>query len=187
MLALFAARPYIPPLEALQEEDGLKSCLTNTCLQDSNEREGSVSLFWDLPDVLPSSSTPVPTSTTHKIDSTRWKQHVFSQICQITGETFEAAARSMSIHFQPLPNAFELFGLDFMIGVENETGQLRTWLLEVNAFPDFRQTGVELRGVVEGLFEGVVDVAVGSFFGLGAEGGVENGMTEVLDIDLGRR
>jgi tubulin--tyrosine ligase len=180
MLALFAAKPYIPPWEAVRSEDGLKACLTNTCLQDSNDRDGSVGLFWDLPATLPAHS-----------GTTDWKEKTFNDIQKITGEVFEAAARSMSIHFQPLPNSFEIFGLDFMVGIENDGG-LTTYLLEVNAFPDFRQTGDELKELVKGLFEGVVDKAVAPFFRIGKgpnDGGQKSqeGMMEVLDIDLGRR
>lgn len=181
MLALFAAKSYSPPWESSNGDQGesLKAHLTNTCLQDSNEREGSVELFWNLPDTLFNG-----TEGSESSPSTSWKKEVFDQICKITGEVFEAAARSMSIHFQALPNSFEIFGLDFMIGVEKE-GELRTYLLEVNAFPDFRQTGEELKGIVEGLFESVVDVAVGPFFGADSSGGEK--IVKVLDIDLGRR
>ncbi|KAF1978701.1 TTL-domain-containing protein [Bimuria novae-zelandiae CBS 107.79] len=187
MLALFAARAYIPPSEAnLQDnpEEALRAHLTNTCLQETGEREGSVALFWNLPEEIPEqpSFTPALSADPH------WKDTVFAQICAVTSEVFEAAARGMSIHFQPLPNAFELFGLDFMVGVERD-GELRTWLLEVNAFPDFRQTGEECKGMVEGLMDGVVRVAVAPFFGDGkreGESGAE-GLVQVLDMDLGRR
>jgi tubulin--tyrosine ligase len=180
MLALFAAKAYVPPWEAVRSEDGLKACLTNTCLQDSNDRDGSVGLFWDLSDDLPALSTTAD-----------WKNKTFSDIKKITAQVFEAAARSMSIHFQPLPNSFEIFGLDFMVGVQDD-GSLNTYLLEVNAFPDFRQTGDELKGLVEGLFEGVVDVGVAPFFGVEkgrveVEEQEEGGMMEVLNIDLGKR
>jgi tubulin--tyrosine ligase len=185
MLALFAAKPYTPPWSShttSNSEEALKSHLTNTCLQDTNDREGSVGLFWELPD-------EIPTQPDHRLldkDSIfGWKEKIFQQICSITGETFEAAARGMSIHFQPLPNAFEIFGLDFMVSVEGD-GSLRTWLLEVNAFPDFRQTGDDLSGLVGGLFETAVDKAVGPFFGVD-EGGAGEDAVKVLDIDLGRR
>ena len=65
-----------------------------------------------------------------------------------------------------------------------------TWLLEVNAFPDFRQTGDDLRGVVAGLWEGVVRVGVAGLVGLvkvkgdGEQG--DEGMKLVLDLDMGR-
>ena len=180
MLALFAAKPYSPPSSANAAD--LSSHLTNTCLQSTGEREGSVQLFWDLPAHLP--------SLKHC-----WREDVFKQICAITGEVFEAAARSMSVHFQLLPNAFEVFGVDFLVD-----GVGGMWLLEVNAFPDFKQTGGELRGVVRGLFEGVVEVVVKPFFGVGrgegkgegeegieGEGEARMGLVEVLDIDLGRR
>ncbi|KAK5139561.1 hypothetical protein LTR04_003486, partial [Oleoguttula sp. CCFEE 6159] len=104
-------------------------------------------------------------------------------ICSTTGALFEAAARGMMTDFQTLPFAFEVFGLDFLVD-EDYTA----WLLEVNAFPDFKQTGNALSGIIEGLFEDVVDVAVKPFFGLGAQGveGTDR-MTRVLDLDLGRR
>lgn len=192
MLALFAARAYVPPWDQVLQDDrdeAMKAHLTNTCLQDSGDREGSVGLFWSLPESLPSQPdfTGGTAPLSHGSSGPDWKTKVFEQICKITGETFEAAARGMSIHFQPLPNAFEIFGLDFMVGIEAD-GELRTYLLEVNAFPDFRQTGADLKGVVEGLFEGVVDVGVRPHFKLGGEGkqGGEDKMVKVLDINLGR-
>ncbi|KAJ4305496.1 hypothetical protein N0V90_001027 [Kalmusia sp. IMI 367209] len=186
MLALFAAHPYTPPWSSnLQDatDEAMKAHLTNTCLQSTGEREGSVGLFWSLPNALPSQ----PCSPSAAIlQNPHWKDDIFRQICAATGAVFEAAARGMSVHFQPLPNAFEIFGLDFMVGVEAD-GTLRTWLLEVNAFPDFRQTGEECKGVVEGLIEEVVGVAVGGFFGVGGKEDGEEGLIRVLDIDLGRR
>ncbi|KAL6711236.1 hypothetical protein ACN47E_005767 [Coniothyrium glycines] len=193
MLALFAARPYSAPwAQALDSDrdEAMRAHLTNTCLQDTSDREGSVGLFWSLPDELPAQPSP-----TYPIEAASWKQDVFASICSITSATFEAAARGMSTHFQPLPNAFEIFGLDFMVGVEAD-GELRTYLLEVNAFPDFRQTGGELSGVVQALFEGVVDKAVRPFFGIDRGDEDEDGtgggdgkeeMVKVLDLDLGRR
>lgn len=90
------------------------------------------------------------------------------------------------IHFQTLPNAFEVFGLDWLVDARGTV-----WLLEVNAFPDFAQTGKGLSGVVGGVWEGVVGVGVAGFFE-GMDGGVEGeeerwGMKRVLDLDLGRR
>ena len=169
MLALFAAMDYRPPTRG----DPLEIHLTNTCLQ-TGEREGSVHAFWDLPNDIPLASS--------KIDgpNPNWKDEVFSQLCSITGEIFEAAARTMSVHFQPLPNAFEVFAVDFLVDADGTP-----WLLEVNAFPDFKQTGSELKQVVKGLFEGIVDVAVRPFFGLGKVNNED--MVEVLDIDMGRR
>lgn len=173
MLALFAGKPYAPPSSEETEPD-LSAHLTNTCLQ-TGEREGSVHAFWSLPPSLPDLQT----------QTSDWREDVFKQICDATGQVFEAAARSMSIHFQPLPNAFELFGLDFMVDAEGTT-----WLMEVNAFPDFAQTGGELQDLVKGLMEDVVDVAIKPFFGVEEENKHsqgDDGLVQVLDIDLGKR
>jgi hypothetical protein len=169
MLALFAGKPYVAPGSSPGDEDeelDLGGHLTNTCLQNG-AHDGSVQAFWSLP-----SSQPGLPST--------WKESVFEQIRQTTGEIFEAAARGMSIHFQPLPNAFEVFGLDFLVDAQGTP-----WLLEVNAFPDFKQTGEELNEVVEGLWEGVVDVAVAPFFG--GEVQENQNMVSAREVDLGRK
>ena len=170
MLALFAGQPYVAPSDSsASTNENLSAHLTNTCMQ-TGEREGSVHAFWSLPSELQG----LPTD---------WKNTVFSQTCTSTSQIFEAAARSMSIHFQPLPNAFESFGLDFMVDAQGTA-----FLLEVNAFPDFAQTGEELQGLVKDLMGEVVDVAVKPFFGLESEGKNGSGdMIEVLDIDLGKR
>ncbi|KZF19776.1 sure-like protein [Xylona heveae TC161] len=88
-----------------------------------------------------------------------WKSHVFDSICRVTGDLFLASARSMPTHFQPLPNAFELYGLDFLVDAD-----ANAYLLEVNAFPDFAQTGEDLKGVVQGLWDAVVQQVVRPFF-----------------------
>ena len=201
MLALFAGEPYTAPSRTQfsnpeARDHALKAHLSNTCLQDERERDGSVGLFWDLPDEIPSqggsfvshdTSSDTSNATSSPPASKDWKPLIFTQICSTTAETFLSCARGMSTHFQPLPNAFEVFGLDFMVSVEAD-GELRSWLLEVNAFPDFRQTGDELKGLVEGLWGGVVEVGVGSFFDGEREGeGEGSQMVKVLDVDLGRR
>ncbi|KXL45739.1 hypothetical protein M433DRAFT_736 [Acidomyces richmondensis BFW] len=178
VLALFAAEPYHAPSSS---PNNLAPHLTNTCFQQSStgkEREGDriVYSFWDLPPTL---------STLAQGDDIDWRDSIFTQICALTSEVFTAAARGMGPHFQPFANAFEVFGLDFVVGADG-----RVWLLEVNAFPDFAQTGKELKGLVEGVLEGVVERAVRPFFFPDlamwkAEKG--DGMVEVLDLELGRR
>ena len=91
------------------------------------------------------------------------------------------------VHFQPLSNAFEIFGVDFLV---DDT--LNVWLLELNAFPDFKQTGTELQdAVIGGLFDETIRKVVKPFFG-----GVDEGIDEpsdsdrmrlVCDLDLGVR
>lgn len=181
MLALFASKHYVSPTSSSEDSEDpvadLTHHLTNTCFQDKSVPESeTVRRFWNLP------SDPLPNS---KLSPT-WKDDIYEQICSVTGELFTAAARGMMIHFQTVPNAFEVFGVDFLV---DEGGSV--WLLEVNAFPDFGQTGEELRDiVVGGLFGGVVDVAVDEFFGGDGEkknGQGDNGMRLVADLDLGRK
>ncbi|PNY27455.1 tubulin-tyrosine ligase PBY1 [Tolypocladium capitatum] len=165
MLALFAAKPYLAPWA--HSASDIDAFLTNTCLQQpaSSVTTDSVRRFWSL---------PLPAST---LDA------IFAQICAVTGEAFEAAARAMPVHFQTLPNAFEVFGLDFMVDAAGTA-----WLLEVNAFPDFKQTGGDLREIVEGFWRGIVREGVMPFFGVGqghAEG--DGDMVKAKEIDLGRR
>ncbi|KAL6718955.1 hypothetical protein ACLMJK_003190 [Lecanora helva] len=180
MLALFAPLPYCTPQDFHPNTDAevvlqidSRIHLTNTCLQDGS-REGSVVRFWDLQET-PSS---LPES---------WKTLALEQICAATGTLFEAAAREQMIHFQTLENAFEVFGLDWII---DEKGTV--WLLEVNAFPDFKQSGEDLKDVIQGLWNGVVDIAVKGFFcpqSMEYPCSTEetHGMRKVLDVDLGRR
>ena len=174
MLALFAAKPYGRPWETADDDViDLARHLSNTCFQEGGSaNEGSVRRFWTLESEVPGLSSD-------------WKAKVFGQICSITGEVFEAAARGMMIHFQTLPNAFELFGADFLVDVDGNA-----WLLELNAYPDFAQTGEELKEAVVGrLFEETVDVAVKPFFGLAGEANSPGGseyMKLVADLNLGR-
>ncbi|KAI1480872.1 sure-like protein [Daldinia eschscholtzii] len=172
MLALFAGKPYTAPTTNTSTVD-LEAHLTNTCLQRSVD-DGTVRGFWDLP------------------LEQRKKTDVFDQICEVTGEVFEAAARAMQMHFRPLANAFEIFGLDFLVDADGTP-----WLLEVNAFPDFRQTGDDLKGLVQGLWEEVLRRAAvpflgfgdGSEVGAGADGGGEEEkerLVLVRKVDLGR-
>ncbi|KAM3073114.1 hypothetical protein ACMFMG_008834 [Clarireedia jacksonii] len=209
MLALFAGVPYVSP-SAAESESGsidLGPHLTNTCVQqghgssesaeepaeeENNRKQNVVHLL---------SSLPLPAET---IESIR------EQIYGLTGEVFEAAAREMGAHFRPVGSAFEVFGLDFLVGVgggeegkeegegkEKGKGKEKVYLLEVNAFPDFAQTGEELKGVVEGLWRRVVGLVVGDFFGVEKVGGEEgkgkdwkegeDDLVLVRKVDLGRR
>lgn len=184
MLALFAGVPYTSPITSSTTEEveakelDLSAHLTNTCLQtytSPNAAENSVHRFWDLPSLSP---THFPQSKA---------ENIWDQICEVTGDLFEAAARGMMIHFQPMEQAFEVYGLDFLVDADDESGRNTAWLLEVNAFPDFKQTG-ELKGVVGGFWEGVVREAVGGFVGVKKADGVEDEkMRLVREVDLGRR
>ncbi|EDN02229.1 conserved hypothetical protein [Histoplasma mississippiense (nom. inval.)] len=194
MLALFAEEPYLSPWDSSGAGvDDLTRHLTNTCLQTGRSgtaKQNSVRRFWALEDTaVPSLSSSSPPTSGEPNSSINWKESVYQKICAVTGEVFEAAARGMLVHFQTLPNAFEVFGVDFLVDSRG-----KVWLLELNAFPDFRQTGDELKGDVVGkLFEAVVEVAVKPFFGI--EKDIERakaraaqlGLQLVRDLDMGMK
>ena len=196
MLALFASAAYEPPsamYKYTEEEDGEADLLqqlrdihlTNTCVQSASAATSSsvvndgvdshVHLFSDLP--LGKEANAM----------------IVTQIHDTTAELFRAAL-AHPVNFQTLPQSFEVFGFDFLISsnrcsVPENTPELNAWLLEVNAFPDFAQTGASLRDVVvRGLFEEVVAKIVGPHFEVpGAEvASEEPRLVKVLDIDLQR-
>lgn len=199
MLALCAPRTYTPPGSKLDID--LEEHLTNTCLQPNAQKSCSSAAVHVVDSDFLKDSMPFESG-----DDSSSSSPIFEQIKTITAAIFEAAARSQTVHFQTLPNAFEVFGLDFLIDA-----QYKAWLLEINAFPDFAQSGTEEgTEVVEGFWDDVIRIAVGDWVeGLlrrdfTTEGDTLKGMTKdqaqmkegstdkgslkkVLDIDLGRR
>ncbi|KAI9358675.1 tubulin-tyrosine ligase family-domain-containing protein [Pilaira anomala] len=143
MLALFAMKEY----DTSHLDDNLIH-LTNTCIQTEEEEyneEASVKLFWELP------------LDQKDLDS------IFEQMKKILADVFDACTSEMTT-FQCIPNAFELFGIDFMIDDE-----LNVYFLEANAFPDFKQTGGKLQHIIQELFESTTRVAIEPFFTDGKE------------------
>lgn len=145
MLALFALSKYQPPVS--DPDSGqvlLNGHLTNTCLQGEEKDDLSVDRFWNLKGI-----------------SYEGKNYIFNQICDITSELFKAACKNDRINFQPVPNAFEFYGLDFLVQSDNTVN-----LLEVNAYPDFKQTGDDLKDLIHRLLEATTNEAILPFFGL---------------------
>lgn len=182
MLALFASTDYTSPWHSgteLTADIDLAPHLTNTCLQEQDRAApGSTSRpAVRLLSTLDFSHSPASLASIEK------------QILALTAEIFEAAARTQTIHFQTLPNAFEVFGLDFLIDASGTA-----WLLECNAFPDFRQTGPELRSLVQGFWDDVVgqvkrwwDVRRGSVSdGASPTEHDDTDLVLVRELDLGR-
>ncbi|SCU93415.1 LAFA_0F16292g1_1 [Lachancea sp. 'fantastica'] len=134
MLALFAAETFEELTDNYNATDSqqLACHLTNTCLQDSAQvKETTVKELDMLKELSPSDRLKIK-----------------SQIHEITRELFLAAVTTNRINFQPIPNAFETYGLDFLVD-----SFLNVKILEVNAYPDFKQTGTELKGVIDELFD----------------------------------
>ncbi|KAL2150882.1 hypothetical protein VTH82DRAFT_7445 [Thermothelomyces myriococcoides] len=198
MLALFAAKPYRAPGSDGPDPNGpdLDAHLTNTCLQTSTATYNNYGEHTTAPGNHEDGTTSAPSAEADLVHrfgelplDPDQSESIVAQICAITGDLFEAAARAMPIHFQPAPYAFEVFGLDFLPDAGG-----RPWLLEVNAFPDFRQTGPGLSGLVAGFWRGVVRRAVVPFVSPDAAASSalgndddDDGMVLVRDIDLGKR
>ncbi|KAJ1644225.1 tubulin--tyrosine ligase [Coemansia asiatica] len=139
MLALFAPHPYKQSAGDLNDH---RAHLTNTCLQAKHEEfdeSKAVDLFWNLD------------LSQEKLDC------IFDQICKILGDTFAAVA-SESTSFQAWANCIEQFGFDFLVDED-----CNAYMLEANAYPDFKQTGENLKFVVEGFMAASVATAAGSF------------------------
>ena len=100
---------------------------------------------------------------------------------------------------QPLPNAFELYGVDFLIcHREGKTGakdRFTVKLLEINAEPAIEMTGERLQWILEDLFEAISITCVKPFFSLDYPGRDGDGssnsekrefLIKCLDIPLHR-
>ncbi len=198
MLALFASVSYqapgAPSPKVSDSSSGISETpaggidmlphLTNSCLQTSGSDSD--------PKVLPLHLLCGPVLTPSALSS------IQNQICTATCHVFRAAVAQPTT-FQPLPNAFEIFGVDWLV----DPG-MKVHLLEFNAYPDFAQSGEDWKKVVEGLWRGVLGIVLNGdaesgkgFFGdlevgetnRGERKGAaeQRGMTKVLELDMGRR
>ncbi|KAI9012519.1 tubulin-tyrosine ligase family-domain-containing protein [Phycomyces nitens] len=142
MLALFAHKEY----STTDLSDSLVH-LTNTCIQTGEadfDEQSSVRLYWEL-ERLGVSKADLDT--------------MFGKMQLILADVFDACVSEMTT-FQAMPNAFELFGIDFMMDQD-----LGVYFLEANAFPDFKQTGAKLQHVIQELFDATTKTAIEPFFG----------------------
>lgn len=190
ILALFASKSYTPPTSVAAHDDNddnddkdptmldLAAHLTNTCLQSSTEAESSVFLLSDLVGkrIISPNDAAAPEKQQEwegaRLTATQ-VEAATARIGEVVGETFRAGL-GMPNHFSVAENAFEVFGLDFLLSAPEQDQQenssdLGVHLLEVNACPDFKQSGAGLHGVIGSLFEGVLELAVKPFFGLEEE------------------
>ena len=103
----------------------------------------------ELQDRLPSGIIPV----------------LVSQMKALIAALFQAAFSETS--FQPLPNCFELYGIDFVFGYRGDADdalQPQAYLLEVNCGPDLAHVGQRLLPNGIRLYEDVFRVAIDPTF-----------------------
>ncbi|KAK4058085.1 putative tubulin--tyrosine ligase pby1 [Microbotryomycetes sp. JL221] len=192
-LALFAPVAYEAPTETEDGRIDLASHLTNTCLQTSingsSEHTKADLAVSAWPNLVGKAILSGPRKG-DKLNEGDVKS-VEDQVADSVSEVFKAAVGA-GTSFQTLPNAFEIFGCDFLV---DESMQVS--LLEVNACPDFGQTGVELQNVIDHLFKETVDKVVVPFFGsddavagglskLTMDNGGRDGLRQVLDMQVSR-
>jgi len=199
-LALFAAKPYTPPRRSENKDNNddddndapspldLAPHLTNTSLQQECGDE-NVRLLSELVG-----------SRVISIEGKGGEQHfseedvkdITDQVAELLADTFRAAINS-PIHFQALPNAFELFGTDFLVthNPPNSPKKYQVHLLELNAEPAIELTGPRLGWILEELFISIAQVCVNSFFSTKSEGAGTGGDRvegwEVGEVKFGLR
>lgn len=202
MLALFASEAYVPPWHASNATGQQNSTdtadgedpqllqrmrnvhLTNTCVQNAGVNAKS-----KTDNVYLLSQLPLPSEK---------QSSIVLQINALTAEMFSAALAHPT-NFQALPMSFEIFGIDFLVTSGIRTGadaDFQVHVLEVNAFPDFAQTGVDLGNIViQNFFDEIVGSILAKDLGLehyvragdAYEDKEEKHLVKVHDIDLGRR
>lgn len=158
ILALFSSAPYSAPAEEDEIAD-LAKHLTNTSLQ-TDRGEAGVRLLSELVGSQIQSGLSEDRVLTQD-DITK----IVDQASAVLAETFVAALAS-PVHFQALPNAFELFGIDLLVTDDAGTSELGVHLLEVNAEPAIELTGARLTWILEDLFEAIAKECVGPFIGV---------------------
>lgn len=168
MLALFASKPYASPMASSERKDvvnDLTAHLTNTCLQSDTEAESSVFLLSDLVGYRMVTSTNSECGDGKPLYLTKaLVDDAVVSIGNTVGEIFRAGL-AVPNHFSVAANSFEIFGIDFLLAEPNsQDDPLRVHLLEINACPDFKQSGSRLHKTIQNMFEGVLQLAVLPFF-----------------------
>ncbi|TIC03026.1 TTL-domain-containing protein [Wallemia mellicola] len=136
ILALFASQSYKQP----DEDQSLLSHLTNSCLQGSNmDRNTFVKSLEELEGCYTATGEQI---TPQQIEG--W----LDSASKVIGQAVKGAVESGSVHFQPIPNAFEIYGVDLLV---TETNEVK--LLEFNGCPDFGQTGDRLAWIVDNVVD----------------------------------
>ncbi|KAG1716569.1 hypothetical protein ID866_621 [Astraeus odoratus] len=160
VLALFSCEPYSPPRRS---DPGfplsLVPHLTNTSLQTQREEKG-VRLLDELKGRHILSGNEGKLVLT-ELDIT----DIQEQMAHILAEAFRAATEQ-PIHFQPLPNAFELYGVDFLVSHEPDKlscCQFQVNILEINAEPAIELTGARLTWILKDLFKAIEAICVEPF------------------------
>ncbi|GAA6058550.1 hypothetical protein JCM10212_006989 [Sporobolomyces blumeae] len=176
-LALFAPVPYARPVEAAAEADfDLSAHLTNTCLQTSVLGDSTPQVSVGCLQTMADKTILSGGAKGEALGEERIRT-IEQRVRETVAEVFKAALGAGS-SFQVLPNAFEIFGVDFLVSSDFQVS-----LLEVNACPDFGQTGSDLQAIISSLFAETIKVAVDPFFGSASAGTINGEASKEEDED----
>lgn len=179
ILALFSSAPYtsLSAREGVDQEADidLRPHLTNTSLQ-TEFGESNVRLLDELENFHIISGGENVKFTSSDIKALQ------TDVAEVLGDVFKAALQNpvhfqvlvLEYHFhfpnddvfQALPNAFELYGVDFVVSHEpsNANKKFHVKILEINAEPAIELTGPRLTWVLKSLFKTIAQVCVEPFF-----------------------
>ena len=146
-LVLCALEQYRP-----EDTENNYAHITNTFQQQSHPNfveSECVLLLDDIDEILTEQGI---------LDAADKKAKILKDMGHIVAEAFDAYKGEFSV-FQPLPNCFEIYGVDFMVDED-----FNVWLLEFNPGPDFKQTGDRLHFVIRDLMADSLCVVTNEFF-----------------------
>ncbi|KAE8234942.1 hypothetical protein CF326_g8 [Tilletia indica] len=198
--------------------DDLRRHLTNTCLQSEGPKDGTskvseenVFLFSELQGMpfvrsQGQSTANIPSETIASdslpVLSNAHLTQIKEAAVDVLATTFTACATTGTIHWQMWPNAFEIFGIDLLVESTGPSSsdtdkdaakdEFKVLLLEINAQPDFAQSGSRLEPTIEHLFGRTFELAVQPFFDKSDSvppstvGQSDSGMTLCLDLQLSK-
>ncbi|KAG9053677.1 hypothetical protein FS842_007479, partial [Serendipita sp. 407] len=128
----------------------LSAHLTNTALQAQHGEE-NVRLLQELV------GSRLFSASSQNVETARLTQgdvdFIIDEVAASLGEVFRACLTS-PVHFQTLPNTFELFGVDLLVTYNPAINDrpFQVHLLELNAEPAIHLTGPRLEWILEELF-----------------------------------
>ncbi|KIY72743.1 tubulin-tyrosine ligase [Cylindrobasidium torrendii FP15055 ss-10] len=184
ILALFSSTPYTQPQSSESGEIDLLPHLTNTSLQTEHGEE-NVRLLDELlgSQLFDVNGADIGAFNESHIDD------ILTQMTAILADAFEAGLQN-PVHFQALPNAFELYGVDFLVSF-TPGNAMQVSLLEFNSEPAIELTGPRLAWILEDLFATIGKVCVSLFFSTAKDdneewtvGETKHEFTKCLEKDL---
>lgn len=157
ILALFSLRSY-DDCSQLDDNIDMKSHITNTCVQLDDVKCENDSKFSKLESECIKRFWELNFDENDENLNQEKRDLIFRQIKDCVGEIFECLSNEPTV-FQPLENAFELYGFDFLIDQN-----YNCYFLEANAFPDFKQTGDNLNDLISCLFYQTISLSSDDYF-----------------------